>query len=159
MYMCRFSGRATALSLSASGIPTILIPDSNIFSLLPKCSKVLLGPHIILADGTVHSIAGSLPLCLAANEMRVPVVVCCGLFKFSPLFKVGGDDEWGLRDLGSPGEVLEESGEAGETEVLNPRWDVVPAELVDLYITNMGGHPSSLLYRLLSDMYGDAPAS
>ena len=69
--------------------------------------------------------------------MRVPVVVCCGMFKFSPLFKVGGDDEWGLRDLGSPGEVLEMGEGEGETEVLNPRWDVVPAELVDLYITNM----------------------
>lgn len=69
--------------------------------------------------------------------MRVPVVVCCGMFKFSPLFKVGGDDEWGLRDLGSPGEVLEMGTGEGETEVLNPRWDVVPAELVDLYITNM----------------------
>lgn len=67
--------------------------------------------------------------------MRVPVVVVGGMFKFSPLY-CGGDAEWGLRDLGSPMEVLDES--AGEgVEVLNPRFDVVPAHLVDLYITNL----------------------
>ncbi|BGP14660.1 hypothetical protein JCM10213_001630 [Rhodosporidiobolus nylandii] len=155
-----FSGRATALALSSAGIPTILIPDSNIFALLPRCSKVLLGPHLVLADGALLSIAGSLPLCLAANRMRVPVVVVGGMFKFSPLYL--GEADWGMRDLGSPEEVLKSTegfvGEDGEdeTEVLNPYYDVVPAELVSLYISNLGGHPSSLLYRLLNDMYGSA---
>ncbi|KAK4702351.1 translation initiation factor eIF-2B subunit beta, partial [Phenoliferia sp. Uapishka_3] len=149
-----FSGRDTALSLSAAGITTILIPDSNIFSLLPRCSKVLLGPHLVLADGALLSISGSLPLCLAANRMRVPVVICGGMFKFTPLYL--GEADWSMRDLGSPESVLEQDGGDGEepTEVLNPYYDIVPAELVSLYITNLGGHPSSLLYRLLSDMYG-----
>ncbi|BGP38697.1 GCD complex subunit gcd7 [Rhodotorula kratochvilovae] len=160
-----FSGRAHAVALSEAGIPTILIPDSNIFALLPRCSKVLLGPHVILADGALLSISGSLPLCLAANRMRVPVVVVGGMFKFSPVYL--GEADWGMRDLGSPEVVLpstddcvqdplERLGEedAEETEVLNPYYDVVPADLVSLYISNLGGHPSSLLYRLLNDMYG-----
>ncbi|CEQ41887.1 SPOSA6832_03646 [Sporobolomyces salmonicolor] len=176
-----FSGRATALALSAANIPTILIPDSNIFALLPRCSKVLLGPHLVLADGALLSISGSLPLCMAANRMRVPVVAVGGMFKFSPLYL--GEADWGMRDLGSPDEVLKSTeggmGEGGEddTEVLNPYYDVVPAELVSLYISNLcvpvssvrsrwapahllsrnsGGHPSSLLYRLLNDMYGSS---
>lgn len=45
-----------------------------------------------------------------------------------------------MRDLGSPADVLAEeelgAGEEG-TEVLNPYYDVVPAELVSLYITNL----------------------
>ncbi|BGP54169.1 hypothetical protein JCM8202_005081 [Rhodotorula sphaerocarpa] len=186
-----FSGQKAAVAYSSAGIPTILIPDSNIFALLPRCSKVLLGPHVILADGALLSIAGSLPLCLAANRMRVPVVVVGGMFKFSPVY-VGEAAEWGLRDLGSPEEVLssteecvraeaavrrdaagrgleegrngesqdpataEEEEEQDETEVLNPYYDVVPADLVSLYISNLGGHPSSLLYRLLNDMYGSS---
>ena len=56
------------------------------------------------------------------------------MFKFSPLYL--GDANWGMRDLGSPGEVLEEE-EGDETEVLNPYYDIVPAELVSLYITNL----------------------
>ncbi|GAA6002292.1 translation initiation factor eIF2B subunit beta [Rhodotorula paludigena] len=169
-----FSGRNHALALSAAGIPTILIPDSNIFALLPRCTKVLLGPHIILADGALLSISGSLPLCLAANRMRVPVVAVGGMFKFSPVYL--GEADWGMRDLGSPEEVLqstdpcvqlpaqelarmggaaaEDAADDDETEVLNPYYDVVPNDLVNLYISNLGGHPSSLLYRLLNDMYG-----
>ncbi|GAA5990619.1 hypothetical protein JCM5350_001329 [Sporobolomyces pararoseus] len=173
-----FSGRETALALSSANIPTILIPDSNIFALLPRCSKVLLGPHVILADGALLSISGSLPLCVAANRMRVPVVVVGGMFKFSPVYLGEGGVNWGMRDLRSPEEVLqpsssssaettiptgtggrggrEELGVVEETEVLNPYYDVVSAELVNLYISNLGGHPSSLLYRLLNDMYGSS---
>ncbi|GAA5932337.1 translation initiation factor eIF2B subunit beta [Sporobolomyces koalae] len=159
-----FSGRETALALSAANIPTILIPDSNIFALLPRCSKVLLGPHVILADGALLSISGSLPLCIAANRMRVPVVVVGGMFKFSPVYL--GEGDWGMRDLASPEQVLNSTELAlkgqvedelvEDTEVLNPYYDVVSAELVNLYISNLGGHPSSLLYRLLNDMYGSA---
>lgn len=149
-----YTGRATALALSSAGIPTILIPDSNIFSLLPRCTKVLVSPHLVLADGALLSIAGSLPLCLAANRMRVPVVVVSGMFKFSASHL--GEGDWGMKDMKSPDEVLrlDDGGLELETEVLNPRFDLVPKELVDLYITNLGGHPSSLLYRLLLDMYG-----
>ncbi|GAA5925598.1 hypothetical protein JCM3775_001452 [Rhodotorula graminis] len=160
-----FSGRTHALALSSAGIPTILIPDSNIFALLPRCSKVVVGPHVVLADGALLSLSGSLPLCLAANRMRVPVVAVAGMFKFSPVYL--GEADWGMRDLGSPEVVLastercvldplERLGEldAEETEVLNPYYDVVPADLVSLYISNLGGHPSSVLYRLLNDMYG-----
>lgn len=104
--------------------------------------------------------------------MRVPVVVVGGMFKFSPVY-VGEAAEWGLRDLGSPEEVLssteecvraeaavrrdaagrgleegrngesqdpataEEEEEQDETEVLNPYYDVVPADLVSLYISNL----------------------
>ncbi|GAA5866834.1 hypothetical protein JCM3774_001816 [Rhodotorula dairenensis] len=180
-----FAGQTAAVAYSSAGIPTILIPDSNIFALLPRCSKVLLGPHVILADGALLSIAGSLPLCLAANRMRVPVVVVGGMFKFSPVY-LGEAADWGMRDLGSPEEVLpstedcvraeavvgrqrvlaadqdedDAANEAGEeqdeTEVLNPYYDIVPADLVSLYISNLGGHPSSLLYRLLNDMYGSS---
>lgn len=72
--------------------------------------------------------------------MRVPVVIVGGMFKFSPIYL--GDADWGMRDLGSPEEVLGEvvlgNGEgASETEVLNPYYDIVPAEIVSLYITNL----------------------
>lgn len=155
-----FSGRNHALALSAAGIPTILIPDSNIFALLPRCTKVLLGPHIILADGALLSISGSLPLCLAANRMRVPVVAVGGMFKFSPVYL--GEADWGMRDLGSPEEVLQstdpcvqlpahelarmggaaadDAADDDETEVLNPYYDVVPNDLVNLYISNLCVH-------------------
>jgi translation initiation factor eIF-2B subunit beta len=146
-----YSGRLLATSLSSSGIPTILIPDSNIVALLPRCSKVLLGPHLVLADGALLSIVGSLPLATAAKAMRVPVVIVGGMYKFCPVY-LGEGGEWGMRDLGSPDQVLGVTSAGGpsapalalgdgdeepDTEVLNPYYDVVPAELVSLYITNL----------------------
>jgi translation initiation factor eIF-2B subunit beta len=168
------------MAYSSAGIATILIPDSNIFALLPRCSKVLVGPHVILADGALLSIAGSLPLCLAANRMRVPVVAVGGMFKFSPIYW-GEAADWGMRDLGSPEEVLpsteecvrassslmgampplgseddedeDEAEEQEETEILNPYYDVVPADLVSLYISNLCVALFSFLRRLLKSAH------
>lgn len=121
----------------------------------------MLGPHVVLADGAVLTVSGSLPLCVAAEAMRVPVVVVAGMFKFSPVYLgEGGALNWGgMRDLRSPDEVLDVrasgdgdhdesySGRVGgggggrggraTTEVLNPYFDVVPADLVNLYISNL----------------------
>jgi len=38
-------------------------------------------------------------------------------------------------------------------EVMNPLFDYVPAELVDLYVTNLGGMAPSYLYRIVADHY------
>jgi translation initiation factor eIF-2B subunit beta len=133
-------GTRLAHSLSESGIDTVLIPDSSIFSLMSRVSKVFLGTHAVLADGSLIALSGSLPLCRAAKAHLVPVVVCTGMFKFSPLL-VG--DEWSMTDLGSPADVLQPTedddglGEDSRAEVLNPYWDRIPPELISLFITNM----------------------
>jgi translation initiation factor eIF-2B subunit beta len=38
-------------------------------------------------------------------------------------------------------------------DIVNPAYDYVPPELVDLYITNAGGHQASYVYRLLDECY------
>ncbi|CAN0259236.1 unnamed protein product, partial [Ectocarpus fasciculatus] len=38
-------------------------------------------------------------------------------------------------------------------QVLNPAYDYIPPNLVDLYITNMGGLQPSYIYRLLAEYY------
>lgn len=37
--------------------------------------------------------------------------------------------------------------------MLNPAYDYIPPNLVDLYITNMGGLQPSYVYRLLAEYY------
>jgi len=64
-------------------------------------------------------------------------------------------------EVGDPGKVVpwEVLGGIGEGDgekvvsVLNPVFDYVPAELVDLYVTNLGGHAPSFLYRVVGDHY------
>lgn len=98
--------------------------------------------------------------------MRVPVVVVGGMFKFSPVY-LGEEADWGMRDLGSPEVVLPSTEECvmrplevlgeedtDETEVLNPYYDVVPADLVSLYISNLCVLPSPLSLSLSRDRDG-----
>lgn len=164
-----FTGRTLARSLSSAGstsssdpspsIPTLLIPDSSIFALMSRCSKVVIGCHAVLADGSLLARSGSLGLCRSAKAHLVPVVVVCGMYKFSPVYSLGagggtGKGGFGARagtdlassDLKSPEEVLREeevlgwqdAGDGkGQVEVLNPYYDRVPSELVSLFITNL----------------------
>jgi len=77
------------------------------------------------------------------------------MFKFSPVYL--GEGDWGMRDLGSPEMVLKSTEipslnggteEEEDTEVLNPYYDVVSAELVNLYISNLCVFfPSFLVYK------------
>jgi len=159
-----YLGRKLALSLSSSGIPTLLIPDSGIYSLLSRISKIIIGAHSIRADGSLLAISGTLPLVVTAREQKVPVIVLSGMFKVSPEFsflKEGGrEDEF---DYGNSLDVLlslpaSESGESYQGEesqngdsitqselhqanvdvdVLAPYYDRVPGDLVDLYISNL----------------------
>ena len=47
----------------------------------------------------------------------------------------------------------EDCGSMPTVEVLNPALDYISPELVDLYITNAGGHQPSYIYRLLAEYY------
>jgi translation initiation factor 2B subunit (eIF-2B alpha/beta/delta family) len=42
---------------------------------------------------------------------------------------------------------------ADQVEIVNPIWDYVDPDLIDLLLTNVGEHPVSLVYRLLSENY------
>jgi len=157
-----FSGRTMANSLSGSGIETVIIPDACVFALMPRCSKLALGAHVVLADGSLLSSVGSLLVARAAKAHLVPIVCCTGMFKFSPVFLA---DDYSVSDFGPPSDVLDlnvtglEDGSLPlclreDCEVLNPYYDRVPADLINLFVTNLGAYPSTMCYRLLTDMYG-----
>jgi translation initiation factor eIF-2B subunit beta len=38
-------------------------------------------------------------------------------------------------------------------DVVNPAFDYIPPDLVDLFITNFGGHQPSYIYRLLAEYH------
>ena len=83
-----------------------------------------------------------------------------GLYKLSPLYP--HDQDTFNVDL-SPHEVLafEDADNADKVDVANPRFDYIPPELVNLYVTNFsvvpshrsGSHQPSYIYRLLAEYY------
>jgi translation initiation factor eIF-2B subunit beta len=141
--------------LTSLGIQVILIPDSAVFALMSRINKVLLAPNAILADGSLLAAAGAASIAQAAQVHHVPVVVLGGVYKLSPVYPFSSDE---MIEYGDPGKVVPYGGSgSGEfldkVDVVNPLYDWTPAEAVDLYITNLGGHAPSYLYRIVDDHY------
>ncbi|KAF3480273.1 translation regulator GCD7 [Arthroderma uncinatum] len=138
--------------LIALGITVILIPDSAVFALMSRVNKVILGTHSVLANGGLVAAAGSRVVASAAKVHKTPVVVVSGIYKLSPVYPF---DYEALIEYGDASAVADYkySDVVEGVEVMNPLYDYVPAELVDLYITNVGAHAPSYLYRIVSDHY------
>lgn len=122
--------------LIAQGITVILIPDSAVFALMSRVNKVILATDCVLANGGLVAAAGTRLIANAAKAHKTPVVVVSGVYKLSPVYPF---DHQSLVEYGDPSAVLPyEDGELMDSiNVVNPLSDYVPAELIDLYITNM----------------------
>lgn len=139
-------------TLTAAGVTVVVAPDSSTFALMSRVNKVILDTHIVLANGGLVATAGTKAIAKAANYHKVPVVVVTPVFKLSPIYAFDFEE---LIEHGDPGAVLSYSDGhlLDKVEVENPLYDYVPPDLVDLYITNLGGHAPSYLYRIVADHY------
>ena len=122
--------------LAAAGITVILIPDSAVFALMSRVNKVILDTHVVLANGGLVAAAGAKTIAMAARKHCTPVVVLTGIYKLSPMQPFDFD---ALIEYGEASKVFgyEDGDLVDKVDVENPLFDYVPAELVDLYITNL----------------------
>lgn len=122
--------------LTAAGITVILIPDSAVFAIMSRVNKVILGTQVVLADGGLVTAAGARTIAKAASVHCTPVVILSGVYKLSPVYPFDYD---ALIEYGDAGKVAsyEDGDLVDKVNIENPLFDYVPAELVDLYITNL----------------------
>ncbi|EED91107.1 predicted protein [Thalassiosira pseudonana CCMP1335] len=150
-----FGGHAMAKSLAEAGIDTTVIHDAATFAIMARVNKVLLPAHAVLANGGLIAPSGSNMVALAAKQNSVPVVTVAGMFKLCPMYPHEGQDT--LNDLISPSSVVDGSLMSdpvlSEVEFVNPVHDYIPPQLIDLYVTNIGGFQPSYIYRLLAEYY------
>jgi len=146
------AGQQAALELSQAGISTTLITDAAIFSMMARVNKVIIPTHAVMANGGLIAITGTHMLAVAAKHHSVPLMVCTGLYKLSPLYP---NDQDTFNDFISPGSVVrfEDADEINDVHIDCPAYDYIPPELVDLFVTNIGGHNPSYIYRLLVEYY------
>lgn len=139
-------------SLATAGITVILVPDSAVFALMSRVNKVIVDSHIVLANGGLVAAAGVKLVAKAASMHRTPVIVLSGVYKLSPAYPFDVDS---LMENGDPGRVIGygDGDLVNKVEFENPLFDYVPPEMVDLYITNLGGHAPTYLYRIVADHY------
>lgn len=123
-------------ALTAAGITVVLIPDSAVFALMSRVNKVILGTHVVLANGGLVAAAGAKAIAKAAKLHSTPVVALSGVYKLSPVYPFDMDL---LMENGDPSKVIgyDDGGFVDKVKIENPLFDYVPVELVNLYITNL----------------------
>ncbi len=138
--------------LSAAGITVILMTDASIFAIMSRVHKVILATHAVIANGGLVAAAGARVVAKAAKVHTVPVIVISGVYKLSPEYPFEFES---LIEYGDPGPIVgyDDGRLVDKLEVDNPVFDYVPPDLVDLYITNLGAHAPSYLYRITADHY------
>jgi translation initiation factor eIF-2B subunit beta len=120
--------------LVALGINVVLIPDTAVFAIMSYVNKVLLAPNAVLSSGGLLAPAGASSIAAAAQAHKVPVLSLSGIYKLSPKTSV---DPMMLREIGDAGALGGSEDLWDDIEVLNPLWDLVQPEKVNLYITNL----------------------
>lgn len=122
--------------LIAAGIEVYVIPDSHVFAIMSRVNKVILATHTVLANGGLVAASGAAMIAKAAKEHQTPVVVVSGVYKLSPVYPFDIAD---LIEYGDAGSVVpyDDGDFVDKVDVEAPLFDYVPADLVDLYITNL----------------------
>ena len=145
-------GQTMAMNLAKEGIDTTLVPDSAIYALMSRVSKVILGTHAITSNGGLIAPCVSRMMAMAAKELKVPVVICAGSYKLSPVYPVDEDD---FSNLMSPSQVFDYSDGylMARVDIQHPVFAYVPPDYVSLFVTNIGNIPTSYIYYHLSEFY------
>jgi translation initiation factor eIF-2B subunit beta len=144
--------------LTSAGITVVMVPDSAIFAVMPRASKVVLDTHAVLTNGSLVAAAGTKAVIKAAKFHRVPVLVLAATYKLSPTYPY---DPYILIAYGDAGKVVPfQDGELRsglDSGVRNPLYDFVEAGDVDLFVTNQvpAVVSSGYLYRVVRDQYRD----
>lgn len=132
--------RLTAWELKHSGIPVVVQADGAAASLLAegRVGWVIVGADRIAANGDVANKIGTYGLAVLARHHRVKFMVAAPTSTIDLSTKTGAEIPIEERD---PDEVLSCGGKrlgmAG-LEARNPVFDVTPADLVDVIVTERG---------------------
>lgn len=54
--------------------------------MMSRVHKVIVGSSTIMANGGLITLSGAFPMAVAAKQFSIPFIVCCGLYKLTPLF-------------------------------------------------------------------------
>lgn len=131
--------RLTAWELAQEGIPVTLCADSAMAHLMKVkgITWVVVGADCIAANGDVAAKIGTYQLAVAAMHHGVRFMVVAPSTTIDLNLASGEDIPLEEREAG---ELLDVAGSrvAADVEVFNPVFDVTPADLVDVIVTEKG---------------------
>ncbi|KAI8058563.1 hypothetical protein BDF22DRAFT_725063 [Syncephalis plumigaleata] len=127
-----------------------------------SATKVFLGAHAMLSNGAMLSRAGTASMALAANERRVPVLVCCETYKFTDRVQM---DSFVWNELGKLQSMimimyiveytrrspLQAVADNPRLKLLSMTYDVTPPSLMNLIVTDIGMIPCESVSMVLRE--------
>lgn len=134
-----FEGREMLRRLVDHGIKCSYVLISALSFIMREVTKVLLGAHALLANGSVMSRTGSALVALVASTYNVPVLVCCETYKFCERVQM---DAFVYNELGNEDDMdysrAENKKENDSTvATLSVLYDITPADLVTAVVTEL----------------------
>lgn len=152
----RYQGHLTIQRLEELGVPTQLIVDSAVHSVINEADRVIVGADVVTASGTLVNKIGTSQIALCAHEARTPFIVAAETYKFSPATLMGKLVPIEERD---PHEVLPEIESFRNVRVRNPAFDVTHHRYIDVICTEVGAIPPEMSYLIIKDYLGwDLPS-
>lgn len=132
--------RLTSWELDRAGIAHVLVTDSSAGALMARglVDRVVVGADRVAANGDVANKVGTYPLAVLADRHGIPFMVAAPASTLDPGTPDGAAIPIEERD---PAEVTEAAGRAVAplgTEALNMAFDVTPAELIGMIVTERG---------------------
>jgi len=124
----RNQGLQTAKDLLESRIKVVYGVDSDMGFMMKKSNKVLVGCDAILPDGSIVNKIGTLPMAIVAKAFGKPVLVAGLTSKLTHKVEIEERD---------PEEVVSPEKLKG-AKIINPAFDVTPADYIDFIITEKG---------------------
>ncbi|KAB8360802.1 hypothetical protein FH972_024536 [Carpinus fangiana] len=145
-----FEGKNTARALADDGIDVSYSSITGLTHAARGATKCLLGAHAVLGNGRLYSRAGTALVAMMAKRMDAPVVVCAESIKFTERVAL---DSLAMNELGPEEELVGSEGEGEQSlhgwrdkehlQLLNPLYDVTPAEYIAVVITELGSLPAT----------------
>jgi len=145
-------GILTVNELAKEGIDVTLIIDSAVRSVMKKVDIVLVGADTITSNGALINKIGTSQLALAADEARVPFVVCSETYKISPQTLFGDTVTIEERDIS---EIVRKGEVPDSVKVFNPVFDSTPARYIDGIITEIGIVSPGSVYEIMIKQFGE----
>lgn len=132
--------RLTAWELQKHGVKTTVITDNMAGSLMRqgKINAVIVGADRIAANGDVANKIGTYGVAVLAQKHNVPFYVAAPLSTIDPSISDGSMIPIEERDHSEVSKIGNQQITPTYVDVINPAFDVTPAELVTAIITDKG---------------------
>lgn len=164
-----YEGRKLVSSLSKANVKCTYVMLSAISYIIDTVTKVIVGAHTVLSNGSVYSRVGTAVIAMVASEYHIPVIVACETYKFSDrvqldsfvLNELGLTNELGysldllvsqfqqepIKDQshGKPSVQSEHNSKSSQLMKLNLMYDVTPDKYITTCISELGCLPTTAI--------------